>query len=951
MNVAFHVLKFKHALRTNRKLIIFALALFALMLFQTAHAQDLSSVGAVAVNIMLVGLGVIYNVFAWVFGQLIVLTIGMVLIPILGYNNFADSHVINIAWPLVRDVMNMGVILILLYIAIAKMVGVGAGKAGLDQSLPTLFLGVVVMNFSRTICVLIIDASQVVMFTFVNALRDIAAGNFAGLFNVNSLLSVNSDVLIEDLFGSGGAVDDALGAATSTTVMDGFTYLGTSYATVTLLAMVFVVMLIMAVVFIYRIVVLWVLVITSPVAMFLMAVGKFLPGGIASGAGEWRKRFMGAVTLGPILVFFLWLALAAAGTGSIAAAENFPTAATSDTTGFLTEIFSMDEILSLYIGVILLMVGLQVATNAASSFGGVAAQAFGKGGYADRASRSIAQGPARLTYRAGAAGVAGARAAGARGLQELEARTGLVSDFGKEIGRAGQRDLAGGGVISEFANRGVQRVAAGIEGYGKGMTKERFDAANDRLTSMSSKERDVISDRWLGDSASSAHFTIGERANTLADGLDYYSNAGRQKEDKDRLKAQLLADPSNGYSDDEAGKEAEALVQKKLQNFSSFVTDKDNRKLVEQVLGDDKGLKENLDKGHVRNIDYIAAADASKARKLLEDEKVNLSDISPRALKSEELLDMMSGISRGQFREDKDTGEKIAVSLAEQMENGKFGGKLRDAITGVGATFNDPPRVMANAFRNGHLDVADVGMDQIQTNGAVDDAKVTKFAKALAQSGKSLEGVDQLAAPTLTAKFTALQAEAVTKMSEAQTVINDPSAEQKAKETAKKDLATAATERTSYQAARFSSMEAAQAPAASVLGMANGIIPKAEDKLTVREIVSGQPTQVFKFNTQITNSGAGGSDLTKMIEKNVSKATATKMSKQVEQAQLRAAQAPAGSQARSAAESEIRKIRESAEAMAKAIEKNATKNNKVDLSKSQREKVNALKATARYATT
>ncbi|MCH8049597.1 hypothetical protein IH979_02705, partial [Patescibacteria group bacterium] len=205
-------------------------------------------------NLLMVGLAIIINWIAWAVGKLIVIVIGMIVIPILGYNNFGDSNIINIGWPLVRDVVNMFVIIILLVIAIQTILGIA--KASISQQLPRLFLAVIAVNFSRMFTVLMIDAGQVVMFTFVNALRDIAAGNFIGLFQINSFM--------------GFSPEQSFNALTQGGISAGG-FLGSAYITLSLLLMVLGVLLIMAVVFIYRIVILWILVILSPVAFFLAA--------------------------------------------------------------------------------------------------------------------------------------------------------------------------------------------------------------------------------------------------------------------------------------------------------------------------------------------------------------------------------------------------------------------------------------------------------------------------------------------------------------------------------------------------------------------------------------------------------------------------------------------------------------------------------------------------------
>ena len=134
---------------------------------------------------------VIQNVTA-ALGRLMLKLIEMILV-VLQYNTFSKSHIVDIGWSLVRDVVNMAVVAILM--ALAVMTIVGSSKANWTQQLPRLFIAVVLVNFSRTICGFLIDISQIVMMTFFNAIIDIAAGNFAQLLALQSFGEFNKDFI------------------------------------------------------------------------------------------------------------------------------------------------------------------------------------------------------------------------------------------------------------------------------------------------------------------------------------------------------------------------------------------------------------------------------------------------------------------------------------------------------------------------------------------------------------------------------------------------------------------------------------------------------------------------------------------------------------------------------------------------------------------------------------
>ncbi len=308
--------------------------------------------GDKAISLLITALAAIYAAIGRAIGYLIPIVIN-ILINVLNYNSFGDSFIVTIGWPIMRDLLNMSVILILLVIAIRTMVGIGGGAQGAQQAIGRVFFAVVLLNFSKTITLLLIDASQVVMLTFVNAL-DVATGNFVELFQINAILSTSWDVV--------GNID--LQADTPNAV--GF--LVNSFLSTFLLAIVLMTLVILAIVFVYRIVVLWMLVVLSPVAMFFYGLGDTLPG--ASGAvEEWRKRFVGALTIGPILSFFLWLSLAAASQGAaIAETEGF-TFFENETANAFLEIFQPGKLLSLGLGIMLLVIGMQLAASSAASLG------------------------------------------------------------------------------------------------------------------------------------------------------------------------------------------------------------------------------------------------------------------------------------------------------------------------------------------------------------------------------------------------------------------------------------------------------------------------------------------------------------------------------------------------------------------------------------------------------
>ena len=121
----------------------------------------------------------IFLMFAeFAFGIASVLTKAIVLlidvmVPIMTYNNFIGNPVVTAGWAIVRDTVNMFFVVVLIIIAFGTIFGHSRFKW--QQQVPRLLIFAIVINFSKTLCGLMIDFGQVIMLTFANALREIAA--------------------------------------------------------------------------------------------------------------------------------------------------------------------------------------------------------------------------------------------------------------------------------------------------------------------------------------------------------------------------------------------------------------------------------------------------------------------------------------------------------------------------------------------------------------------------------------------------------------------------------------------------------------------------------------------------------------------------------------------------------------------------------------------------------
>ena len=200
------------------------------------------------------------------------------IIELAGYNGFIDSSAVTVGWVMVRDIANMFFVVILLVIAFGTILGIEQYEW--KKLLVKFMLAAILVNFSRVICGLIIDASQVIMLTFINGVAATAGGNLINMFNWNDIQSLSENSAgIEP----GNVFMAAVGALA-------FSALGMAVIAVYLIIL------------LARLVVLWVLIVLSPFAFVLSVVPQ-----TQKYAQQWWQKFGGQVIIGPVLAFFLWL--------------------------------------------------------------------------------------------------------------------------------------------------------------------------------------------------------------------------------------------------------------------------------------------------------------------------------------------------------------------------------------------------------------------------------------------------------------------------------------------------------------------------------------------------------------------------------------------------------------------------------------------------------------------
>jgi hypothetical protein len=401
----------------------------------------------------------------------------------------SNSTIVAEGWKIVRDVCNMFFILILLIISLATILRIQAYKA--QSLLLPLLIAAFLVNFSRPIVELAIDASQILMYQFVNLM----GGSFIDS-NVNKELTKMTDLFI-DSFGGW----DKVGAIVMGSLMN-----AVSWVIAIMFALVFVIVLAlvysaMALFMIIRLVALTILIILSPIGFFF----NILPQ-TKSYASKYWAELSKYIIFGPIMAFFIYLAGFLAITVPEGLKDNLREIATADKFivggGTETLVLLLERLLPYVIIMVFLYASVWIARQMgiwgadkiqAMTFGKAAAVGgFLGGAVGGYMGRSLAKGklPWQDTVRSVITKTPGIRAIG-KPLDKLvqsAAKKKITTKSGKEIsvGRIKEQAL---GLLSPGAiKRGYQAHIADEEAEAYGVSTGRMQDLIERTYVMGCKK-------------------------------------------------------------------------------------------------------------------------------------------------------------------------------------------------------------------------------------------------------------------------------------------------------------------------------------------------------------------------------------------------------------------------------------------------------------------------------
>jgi len=325
-------------------------------------------------------IGGILGIIISAVGLILILAI-KTLILVANYSTFLDSGAVTFGWVIVRDLCNMFFVVVLLIIAFGTILNIE--KYNYKKWLPKLILMAILINFSKTICGVLIDVAQIVMLTFVNSFSTIGTGTLVDVLGITEILNLSK-------------TSEEVGFWT----VVGAYLLGLAYVIISSIVL-FTMVAMLAI----RIVMIWIYVVLSPLAYLLSA----FPGG-QSYASKWWSEFTKNLIVGPVLAFFLWLSFAALTADKVRDTTNIDQVAEKDQVELLgfdpkesgalgTNASSPGALIKFVIAIGMLVGGLKIAQEV----GGAAGSMAGKGMAAVNKAGKIGL--------AGAAAITGVRAA------------------------------------------------------------------------------------------------------------------------------------------------------------------------------------------------------------------------------------------------------------------------------------------------------------------------------------------------------------------------------------------------------------------------------------------------------------------------------------------------------------------------------------------------------------
>lgn len=370
------------------------------------------------------------------------------------YGKTSDgSSFVEKGWIITRDLSNLLFIIILMWIAIKMILGIGNDK----KLLGTIIVVGLLINFSLFFARVIIDASNILGKVFYDNMGvDTGSDEYIhnpwiGEGEKSISVAIVSNFNPQKLFNQAGTLDlhTESGVVDEAAVVDAgpFIIIILIMSVINLIGMY--VFFVVAFILIGRVIGLWILMIFAPIAF----ISYILPPGASKTLDKmhhsvWWPELMQQSFVVPIFLFFLYLILLFMNTGFLSGFKTF----TNSTSG---------GILSVVVPLIIITMLLLKAKDIATKMSGDVGQAFSKMG---SAVGGLALGGALGAYgKLGRAtiGKAGERIANSETMMNMQRRGGLMGSIAGGV-RSGAKATGS----ASFDARGVSGITGAMKGAG-----------------------------------------------------------------------------------------------------------------------------------------------------------------------------------------------------------------------------------------------------------------------------------------------------------------------------------------------------------------------------------------------------------------------------------------------------------------------------------------------------
>lgn len=226
----------------------------------------------------------------------IMMLITKVMLIIAVFNNFLGQPVVKVGWTITRDLCNNFFIILMMILAGGQVLHIQNYQW--KSMLPKILIFAVLINFSMTFTGILIDVSQVIMLTFASPLATVQGYNI-----IISAFGLPAAFNLTDLLKEWGSEENGKMNLTDSGISFLDIVAALLFAIIVTIVSIVVISCILAILA-YRIIMLMFLVILSPLYFFSKATSI---AGLGSIGNEWMSKLTNMLTVGPAMLFFLYL--------------------------------------------------------------------------------------------------------------------------------------------------------------------------------------------------------------------------------------------------------------------------------------------------------------------------------------------------------------------------------------------------------------------------------------------------------------------------------------------------------------------------------------------------------------------------------------------------------------------------------------------------------------------